>query len=110
MSSETQFMAFETWWTEIAQPRMNHFIDKYIEEFPEYTEEDTEDYTDSGCVHRLVHEGEVDNVLWDICQEVFQLGYEGTEWEMSMSDSLFCNLDDIISLSYNAGQKTGANV
>lgn len=110
MSSKTQFVAFDAWWTQIAQPRMNHFIDKYVDEFPDYTEEDMEDYTDSGCVHRLVHEGEVENTLWEICQEVFELGYEGADWKMSMSDSLFCDLDDIIVLSYNAGQKLGASL
>lgn len=108
MLNAIQLEEFDTWWSEVAQSRMDYFIDNYLNTNPEYTEEDVEDYTDSGCVHRLVHEGETGNVLWQICQEVFEKGHNDENWEMSMSDSLFCELDDIIQLSYEAGQRYAA--
>tara|TARA_B100002019_G_scaffold22698_1_gene17260 strand:- start:661 stop:990 length:330 start_codon:yes stop_codon:yes gene_type:complete len=101
------FETFDNWWAEIAIPRVNYYIDEYLETNPEYTEDDIQDYSDSGCVHRMIHEGEAENMLWDICQEVFEKGYNGEEWEMTMGDSLFCELDDIIHLSYEAGQRHG---
>jgi len=106
--NKTEFKEFDHWWVSVAQPRVNHFIDGYLDEFPDYTEEDMEDYTDSGCVHRLVHEGETENTVWEICQEVFEKGYDGVDWSMSMSDSLFCELDNVIELAFEAGQRAGA--
>jgi len=108
MNKVLEFQAFDHWWGEVAQPRMNHYIDGYLNTNPEYTEEDVEDYTDSGCVHRMIHEGETNNMLWEICQEIFHKGYAGEDWVFDMSDSLFCELDDIIQLSYEAGQRCGA--
>ena len=108
MNKVLEFQAFDHWWGEVAQPRMNHYIDGYLNTNPDYTEEDVEDYTDSGCVHRMIHEGETNNMLWEICQEIFHKGYAGEDWVFDMSDSLFCELDDIIQLSYEAGQRCGA--
>lgn len=103
--NQTEFETFDKWWAEVAEPRMNHYIDGYLEENPDYTDEDVEDYSDGGCVHRMIHEGETANLLWEVCQEVYNKGYSGRDWELSMSDSLFCELDDIITLSYEAGQR-----
>lgn len=103
--NNTEFTKFDTWWKEIAEPKMNHFIDTHLKEYPNFTEDDVEDYSDFGCVHRMVHNEETHNMLWEICQEVFDKGYNNIEWELNMTDSLFCSLDEVIELSYEAGQK-----
>lgn len=107
--NKTEFMEFDTWWKDVAEPRMNYFIDTHLEEYPHFTEDDVEDYTDFGCVHRMVHNGETQNLLWEICQEVFDKGYNGIEWELDMADSLFCGLDEVIELSYEAGERAAQN-
>ena len=107
--NKTEFMEFDTWWKDVAEPRMNYFIDTHLEEYPDFTEDDVEDYTDFGCVHRMVHNGETQNLLWEICQEVFDKGYNGIEWELDMADSLFCGLDEVIELSYEAGERAAQN-
>jgi hypothetical protein len=104
-----KLMEFDTWWKDVAEPRMNYFIDAHLEEYPDFTEDDVEDYTDFGCVHRMVHTGETGRILWDICEEVFDKGYNGIEWELNMSNNLFCNLDAIIEQSYEAGQRAAQN-
>ena len=40
--NKTEFMEFDTWWKEVAEPRMNYFIDSHLEEYPNYTEEDVD--------------------------------------------------------------------
>ena len=110
MGKRKQFEGFDKWWVEIAEPRMNHFIDNYLKNNPEYTEEDTGDYTDSGCVHRLVHEGDAPDILWETCQEVYHMGYNDEPWQMDMSQSLFCELDNIIELAYEAGQRDSKQI
>ena len=103
--NRVEFEQFDQWWTEVALPRANYFIDAHLEEYPDYTVDDVEDYTDFGCVHRMVHEGEVEGMLWETCQEVYQKGFYGEPWSMDMSYSLFCELDEIIEQSYEAGER-----
>ena len=107
--NKTEFMEFDTWWNEVAVPMSSSFINTHLEEYPDYTEGDAEDYSDFGCVHRMVHTGETGRILWDICEEVFDKGYNGIEWELDMADSLFCDLDKVIELSYEAGERASQN-
>ena len=37
----------------------------------------------------MMHEGEAENLLWEICQDVFEKGRNNEDWEMSMGESLF---------------------
>lgn len=105
MIADIRFKHFDKWWAKVAKPKMDKYIKAYLRNNPDYTEEDAEDYSDSGCVHRLIHEGDAADVLWDTCQEVFNMGYDDEDWKMDMSQSLFCELDDIIELAYEAGAK-----
>ena len=98
------FKDFDTWWAKVAIPKADKIVTKYLKQNPEYTEEDKEAWGDSGCVHRMMHEGEAESLLWDICQDVFENGRNGENCEMRMGESLFCDLDDITFLSYEAGK------
>ena len=104
--NKTIFKDFDTWWDKIAIPKTDKIVTKYLKQNPEYTEEDTEDYTDSGCVHRMMHEGEAENLLWEICQDVFEKGRNNEDWEMSMGETLFCDLDNITFLAYKSGKSS----
>jgi len=102
--NKTTFKDFDTWWAKIAIPKADKIVTKYLKQNPEYTEEDKEAWGDSGCVHRMMHEGEAESLLWEICQDVFEKGRNSEDWEMSMGESLFCDLDDITFLAYEAGK------
>ena len=34
--NKVEFQTFDNWWAEVALPRMNYFIDEYLESNPEY--------------------------------------------------------------------------
>ena len=38
------------------------------------------------------------------------MGYDDEPWQMDMSQSLFCELDNIIELAYEAGQRDSKQI
>jgi len=53
----------------------------------------------------MMHAGDAHEMTYEIAERVFLIGYKGKNWAPSMEDSLFCDLDEIISDAYLAGKE-----
>jgi hypothetical protein len=100
------FASFADWWDKVAQKKVDKIERNWIS-INEPNDPDDEDGGDSWHVNQLMHEGEAHNATYDIAEEVFNKGKNGETWKPNMSDSLFCELDDVIFESYEAGKKYG---
>lgn len=93
---------FQNWWQKTASKKVTKIEKDYLKENPEYDPDD-DDMGDSGCVHRMMHEGEAYNMTYDCAEKSFLQGYNKEEHE---PDYLYCELDDIISEAYEAGKNS----
>jgi len=50
--------------------------------------------------------GYAHDLTYEIAERVFLTGYKGNKWGLSMEDSLFCELDEIICDAYLAGKES----
>ena len=96
---------FEEWWDKVAQKKVDKIEKDWLKE-TEPNDPDEESGGDSWHVNDLMHSGEAHNATYDIAEEVFNKGKNGETWEPTMGDSLFCELDDVIFESYEAGKKS----
>jgi hypothetical protein len=99
------FASFADWWDKVAQKKVDKIERDWIKE-TEPNDPDDEGGGDSWHVNQLMHDGEAHNATYDIAEEVFNKGKNGETWEPSMGDSLFCDLDDVIFESYEAGKNS----
>ena len=95
---------FEEWWGKVAQKQVDKIERDWIKE-TEPNDPDDDGGGDSWHVNQMMHEGEAHNATYDIAEEVFKKGQNNETWEMTMGDSLFCDLDSVIIESYEAGKK-----
>ena len=54
----------------------------------------------------MMHAGDAHEMTWDIAERAFLAGHNGEKWEPDMSDSLFCDLDDVVNDAYLAGKES----
>jgi len=101
----TKFKDFGDWWDKVAQKKVDKIERDWIKETePNDPEEDGGG--DSWHVNQMMHDGEAHNMTYDIAEEIFNKGKNGEQWESSMGDSLFCDLDDVIFEAYEAGKNS----
>jgi hypothetical protein len=98
-----KWKTFEEWWVKVAQKQVDKIERDWIKE-TEPNDPNDDGGGDSWHVNQLMHDGEAHNATYDIAEEVFKKGVNGEAWEMTMGDSLFCDLDSVIIESYEAGQ------
>lgn len=92
---------FQDWWGKTGSKKTYKIESAYLKENPDYDPED-DDMTDSGCVHRMMHEGEAENMTYESAEIAFIQGYNKEKFD---AGGLYCELDDVISDAYEAGKK-----
>jgi hypothetical protein len=91
---------FQDWWEKKASKKVEKIEKDYLKDNPDYDPED-DDMSDSGCVHRMMHEGEAYNMTYDCAEQSFM---QGCKKEEHSPDYLYCELDEVISEAYEAGK------
>lgn len=101
----TKFKDFGDWWGKVAQKKVDKIERDWIKETAPNDPED-DGGGDFWHVNQLMHDGEAHNATYDIAEEIFNKGKNGKQWEPSMDDSLFCDLDEVIFEAYEAGKNS----
>ena len=96
---------FSDWWNKIAVKKVDKIEEDWLKKNePNDPEEDGGG--DDWCVNEMMHNGDAHEMTYDIAEQVFMKGCSGEAWEYSQSDSLYCELDDVICEAYNAGKNS----
>ncbi len=95
---------FLNWWDKKAKKRVLKIEKEWIKNNEPNDPED-EDGGDHWNVNQMMHDGDAYNATIEIAEDVFMLGQKGENWEMDMSYSLFCDLDEVIRDAYLAGKE-----
>lgn len=98
------FSSFGEWWTKVAEKKVAKIEKTWLKQNEPNDPED-DGGGDHWHVNQMMHDGEAFNMTYDIAEQIFALGVKKEEWIPSMSDSLFCELDDVIFEAYEAGKK-----
>lgn len=96
---------FNDWWNKVAEKKVSKIEKKWIKENAP-NEPDEEEGGDHWHVNELMHNGDAHEMTYEIAQEIFIIGHKQEPWVMSQSDSLYCDLDEVIQMAYEAGKKT----
>lgn len=95
---------FSDWWEKVACKKVNKIEKDWIKE-NEPNDPDEDGGGDHWCVNEMMHNGDAHEMTAEIAERVFVTGYNKEKWELTMSDGLFCELDEIIEMAYEAGKK-----
>lgn len=94
---------FDDWWDKVGSKKVAEIEKAYLADNPDY-DPDEDDGSDSGCVHRIMHEGEAKSMTYDIAGQVFAIGAAGESWRPNLEHTLHCDLDAVIEEAYRAGK------
>jgi hypothetical protein len=90
---------FQNWWQKTASKKVTKIEKAWIKK--NKPNEDDEPGGDYWHVNQMMHDGEAYNMTYDIAEKSFLQGYNNEEHD---SDSLYCELDEVINLAYQAGK------
>lgn len=96
---------FQKWWFKAGLKQTEKMVANYLKQNPDYDPEDY-DGSDASCVHRMMHEGEAENMIYDAAEEAFIQGFNNQEFN---SSSFYCELDNVVDLAYKAGKLVNGN-
>lgn len=99
----SNYESFDDWWDKVGSAKVAEIEKTYLAENPDY-DPDEDDGSDSGCAHRMMHEGEAESMTYDIAEQVFALGAAGESWKPNLEHTLHCDLDAVIEEAYRAGK------
>lgn len=95
---------FNEWYSKVASKKVDKIEKKWLKENkPNDPEED--EGGDFWCVNEMMHNGDAHELTAENAEQVFLKGYNNEPWTMSQSDSLYCELDEIIEMAYLAGKE-----
>lgn len=101
------YKSFGDWWEAVASKKVAKVEKNWIKNNEPNDSED-EGGGDHWHVNEMMHEGGAFEVTAELAEEVWNKGSSGEKWEMTMGDSLFCELDDVIFEAYEAGKASRA--
>lgn len=96
---------FGEWWDKKASKKVSKIEKAWIKSTEPNSEEDDDEGTDSWLVNQMMHNGDAHEMTYEIAERVFIMGFNNKKWEASMSDSLFCDLDEVINDAYLVGKE-----
>ena len=96
---------FGEWWNKNAIKKVDK-IEKDWLKSNEPNDEEDDGGGDDWHVNQMMHNGDAHDLTYEIAERVFLTGYKGNKWGLSMEDSLFCELDEIICDAYLAGKES----
>lgn len=99
----TSEQLFAEWWKKKAEKRVLKIEKDWLKK--NAPNEDEEGGGDHWHVNQMMHDGDASGMTFEIAERVFLMGQGGEMWEMNMSDSLFCDLDQVIEDAYLAGKE-----
>lgn len=97
-------LIFSDWFAKKSEKKVNKIQKKWIKD-NEPNDPDEDCGGDHWHVNEMMHCGEAYDMTWDNAKEAFLAGANGEKWEMDMSNSLFCDLDEVILDAYEQGKK-----
>lgn len=102
--SKTPEELFAKWWDKSASKKVAKIEKNWIKENEPNDSED--EGGDHWHVNEMMHNGDAFEMTYEIAERVFLLGFNKEKWEFNMGDSLFCDLDEVISEAYEAGKNS----
>lgn len=96
---------FSDWWQKVASKKVSSIESRWIKE-NEPNDPNEDGGGDHWCVNEMMHNGDAHEMTAEIAERVFMQGYNKEKWELTMSDGLFCELDEIIEMAYEAGKNS----
>jgi len=99
------FKDFADWWDKSkSQSKTDMYVKKWIKANP--PNEDDEPGGDHWHVNQMMHEGEANELCYEIAMEVFNRTLsDGEDAKPTQSDALYCGLDQIIWDAHSAALK-----
>lgn len=99
-SAKTPQSLFQDWWKNTASKKVTRIEKKWIKE-NKPNDPDEDGGGDYWYVNQMMHDREAYNMTYDSAEEAFLQGYSGLDLD---TDRLYCELDTIITESYEAGK------
>ena len=99
-------MTFEEWWKKNKQQKkVEKFVKRWLKANPPNSE-DEEEGGDFWHVNRMIHDGDAEEMVYDTAKDVFDRTLQtGAAGKPDQSDSLYCDLDNIIWEAHEAAMK-----
>ena len=94
---------FNEWYGKVASKMVSRIERKWLKE-NKPNDDDEEEGGDHWCVNEMMHNGDAHELTAENAEPVFLKGRNNEPWEMNQADSLYCDLDEVIKLAYEAGK------
>ena len=104
VKSKLNYSSFDEWWNKIASKKVDKIENKWLKENEPNDPED-DGGGDDWCVNEMMHNGDAHEMTSENAQPIFEMGAKGKSWTMDQSDSLYCDLDEVIIEAYEAGKR-----
>lgn len=104
VSKKVAYKDFNDWWEKIGSKDVNKIESDWIKENEPNNEEDCEG-GDHWCVNEMMHNGDAHEMTYEQAEMAFSEGLKGKKWELTQSDSLYCDLDEVTIKAYEAGKQ-----
>lgn len=95
---------FNDWYSKVASKKVDKIEKKWTKE-NKPNDPDEEEGGDYWYVNEMMFNGDAHENTSEIAEQVFLKGYNNEPWEMNQGDSLYCELDEVIELAYQAGKE-----
>lgn len=95
---------FYDWYSKVASKKVDKIEKDWIKE-NEANDPNDDGGGDHWHVNQMMFNGDAHEMTAENAEPVFIKGYNGEPWTMEQSDSLYCELDVVIQMAYEAGKK-----
>lgn len=99
---------FENWWQVVGYFMVYKFSKKYQKDNPQF-DHNMVLKNNNDFVHRIYHDYSCFDLSYNQSYIAFLYGINNVSWTINNSNSLFCDLDNIGILAYDAGKRYGAD-
>lgn len=103
-SYTTPLDLFDDWYNKVASKKVDKIEKKWLKTNKPNDPNKDED-GDYWCVNEMMFNGDAHSLTSENAEMVFIKGYNNQPWTMSQSDSLYCDLDEVIKMAYKAGKE-----
>lgn len=94
---------FNKWYSDIASKKVDKIEKKWIKE-NEPNDPNDDGGGDHWHVNEMMHNGDAHEMTAEIAEQVFIKGYNNEPRDMNQCESLYCELDSVINMAYEAGK------
>ena len=101
--ADARWPSFNVWWEQVGEPKASKMVEEHCREH-EPNDPDDSAGGDSWHVNDLMHSGEAVEQIAERAGGLFKKGRAGEFWEMTTSDTSYCELDEVLEEAYEAGK------